>query len=76
MLRTRRISIRPPSEDTPVRRLVRAIARRLTLFGNLAFLLGSMFFLSDASQTPGVWLFIFGSVAYLLDGLRRTPDQP
>lgn len=76
MLRTRRLPLSPPPEDTAVRRTLRAIARRLPLAGNLAFLVGSLFFLSDASQTTGVWLFILGSAAFLVDGLLRPDDRP
>lgn len=59
-----------------MRRLVRAIARRLPLAGNLAFLVGSVLFLSEAAQTVAVWLFILGSATFLLDGLRGGEDRP
>lgn len=49
-------------------RTLRAIVRDyewihivIGLAGNLAFVVGSVFFLSASTQTAGVWLFIFGS---------------
>ena len=52
---------------------IERVATRLHLgtFGNACFLIGSVAFLSDASQTFGVWLFIAGSAAFLVDGLTR-----
>lgn len=46
---------------------------RLATFGHLCFLIGSVAFLDDATVRLGVWLFIAGSAAFLVDGLRR-PD--
>lgn len=43
----------------------------LATFGHLCFLIGSVAFLDDASMRLGVWLFIAGSSAFLVDGLRR-----
>lgn len=80
MLRLRRLStrpvlVRPAAAGGSLRRARRALAGRLQVLGNLAFLVGSVLFLSEASQTAGVWLFIVGSVAFLLDGLRPAPKR-
>ena len=39
------------------------------LFGNASFFVGSVFFLFESLQRPGVWLFIVGSAGMLLDSL-------
>ena len=57
-----------------VLRLPRPLARlrlRLATFGHLCFLIGSVLFLDDATVRAGVWLFIAGSSAFLVNGLRR-----
>lgn len=41
----------------------------LGLLGNLAFFVGSIFFLWDSTQTIGTWLFIIGSAGMLLGSL-------
>lgn len=60
-------------EEPAVRRRVRSLrhaARRsLALSGNLSFLIGSVMFLFGPAERMGVWLFILGSAAYLLDAL-------
>ncbi len=53
----------------------RRAGRHLGTLGNVAFLVGSVAFLSDAWQTSGAWLFILGSAAFLIDGLARRGDR-
>lgn len=65
---------RPPAPVAPAPRSVRDAARSLTTAGNLCFLVGSVLFLSDASQAAGVWLFIAGSTAFLVAGALRGGD--
>ena len=74
MLRARAPRIRPIPPYTLLQRTWRGVARRLGLTGNIAFLVGSLLFLSDTSQTAGVWCFILGSALFLIDGLR--PPKP
>lgn len=65
MLRSLRArTLRAPS---PPRR--RRLARRLANTGNTAFFVGSLLFLSSASERAGVWLFVVGSAALLLASL-------
>lgn len=52
-----------------------ATRRQLGTFGNACFLLGSVAFLSDASQTFGVWMFIAGSAAFLVAGLTDDGER-
>lgn len=59
----RAVTSRPPT--------ARRALRHLGTLGNAAFLVGSVLFLSETSQTSGVWLFILGSAAFLVDGLTR-----
>lgn len=71
-------AVRPESSEEPaVRRRVRslrlAVRRSLALSGNLSFLIGSVMFLFGPVERMGVWLFILGSAAYLLDAL--LPSQ-
>ena len=73
MLGTRR-TMSKPGHARFVRRRWRTLAQRATLAGHAAFLVGSVLFLSDASETIGVWLFIFGSATFLIDGLGRGGD--
>jgi hypothetical protein len=41
----------------------------LGIIGNLAFFVGSIFFLWDSTQLMGTWLFIIGSAGMLLGSL-------
>lgn len=45
----------------------------LGLAGNIAFFIGSLFFLSDAEhyKTLGTWLFVFGSFFMLIGATGR-----
>jgi hypothetical protein len=65
---------RAPAVVAPAPRPVRHAARSLTTAGNLSFLVGSVLFLSEASQVAGVWLFIAGSSAFLVAGAIRDRD--
>lgn len=58
---------------------VRAVARNyegvhtgLGLAGNLAFLVGSVFFLLESLKTAGVWLFIVGAAGMLIGSIGRA----
>ena len=49
----------------------------LGILGNVAFVVGSIFFLFESLKTAGVWLFIIGSTGMLVGSLgqivvRRT----
>lgn len=44
----------------------------LGLAGNLAFLVGSVFFLDEDLKTAGVWLFIVGAAGMLLGSIGRA----
>ncbi|MBY5163025.1 YrhK family protein [Salsipaludibacter albus] len=83
----------PSETDTPRRGTSRAWRRRaiawveefhwfhtsLGLFGNVAFFLGSVFFLSESLKTAGIWLFVVGSLGMLLgslgDAVARAEDD-
>lgn len=39
------------------------------MFGNLSFLIGSIFFLYDQLQPVGTWLFIIGSAGMLFGSI-------
>ena len=54
-----------------LRRPLAPLRLRLSTFGHLCFLIGSVLFLDDATVRTGVWLFIAGSSAFLVDGMRR-----
>lgn len=41
----------------------------LGIFGNVCFFVGSIFFLSEALQGLGTWLFIVGSAGMLIDSV-------
>lgn len=41
----------------------------LGLLGNVAFFVGSVFFLFESLKTAGVWLFILGSLGMLLGSI-------
>ena len=41
----------------------------LGLVGNVAFLVGSVFFLWEAMKTAGVWLFIVGALGMMLGAI-------
>jgi len=41
----------------------------LGLMGNLAFVVGSVFFLFDPLKDPGIWLFVAGSAGMLLGSI-------
>ena len=64
----------------PVEELVQDYEWFHTLFGiigNVAFVVGSIFFLFESLKTAGVWLFIIGSSGMLVGSLgqivvRRT----
>lgn len=43
----------------------------LGLLGNLTFFVGSILFLSDDTESIGVWLFIIGSAGMLIGSLGR-----
>lgn len=53
------------------RRLLR-IQHRSSMFGNLCFLTGSLFFLSEKLQTAGVLLFVAGSLGLVVGGILPT----
>ena len=44
----------------------------LGLVGNVAFFVGSIFFLFESLKTPGVWLFIIGSFGMLIGSVGRV----
>ncbi|MDZ7799233.1 MAG: YrhK family protein [Trueperaceae bacterium] len=86
MLRTRTALIpgsaaaRPDApEESAMRRRVRALRRtarrQLATWGNLSFLIGSVLFLWGPAERIGVWLFIVGSAAYLLDTLATSSER-
>lgn len=43
----------------------------LGVIGNVAFFVGSIFFLFESLKTAGVWLFIVGSFGMLIGSLGR-----
>jgi hypothetical protein len=47
----------------------------LGIFGNLAFLVGSIFFLWETMKTAGVWLFIVGSLGMLISSIGSAIVQ-
>jgi len=49
----------------------RAFLTGLGLLGGLAFVVGSVLFLNPERYTEGVYLFIFGSLAMLLERLGK-----
>jgi len=49
----------------------RAFLTGLGLLGGLAFVAGSVLFLNPERYTEGVYLFLFGSVALLLERLGK-----
>lgn len=53
------------------RRLLR-IQHRSSMFGNLCFLTGSLFFLSEKLETAGVLLFVAGSLSLVVGGILPT----
>lgn len=73
MLRTRRPLRFPTPRRLLAQDLPRAVERNLGLVGNAAFLIGSLFFLSESLQTLGVWIFIVGSATVLIAQLRTGP---
>lgn len=69
MTRPRVVPLRP----------IRAVARNyewvhtgLGLVGNLAFLVGSVFFLDESLKSAGVWLFIVGAAGMLIGSIGRA----
>ena len=44
----------------------------LGLVGNLAFLVGSVFFLSESLKIAGTWLFIVGAAGMLIGSIGRA----
>jgi hypothetical protein len=44
----------------------------LGLIGNLAFLIGSILFLSDSTKQVGTWLFIIGASGMLVGSIGRA----
>ncbi len=50
---------------------VRTLLTLLGLSGGLAFVVGSVLFLNPDRYTEGVYLFIYGSTAMLLERLGR-----
>lgn len=44
----------------------------LGIFGNVAFLIGSICFLFESSKTVGVWLFIAGAAGMLIGSVGRA----
>lgn len=58
---------------------IRALTRRfepihtgIGIFGNIAFFVGSIFFLFAGLKTVGTWLFIVGSFGMLIGGVGRA----
>jgi hypothetical protein len=47
----------------------------LGIFGNIAFLIGSIFFLWESLKTAGVWLFILGSLGMLIASIGSAIVQ-
>ncbi len=41
----------------------------LGILGNMAFLVGSIFFLWESLKTAGIWLFILGSLGMLISSV-------
>lgn len=71
-------------EEHALRALVRRydwVHTSLGIFGNVAFLLGSVCFLFESWKTVGVWLFIAGAAGMLVGSLgqalvgRQTVEQ-
>ncbi|HHN93277.1 YrhK family protein [Oceanithermus sp.] len=54
-----------------MRRAQKKALTALGLSGGLAFVVGSVLFLNPDRYTEGVYLFIFGSAAMLLERLGR-----
>ena len=54
-----------------MRRRQRDLLTLLGLSGGLAFLVGSVLFLNPDRYTEGVYLFIYGSAAMLIERLGR-----
>jgi len=44
----------------------------LGILGNVAFFVGSIFFLWESTKTAGVWLFIMGSLGMLIASVGST----
>lgn len=44
----------------------------LGIFGNVAFLIGSVCFLAESTKTIGVWLFIAGAAGMLLGSIGEA----
>lgn len=42
------------------------------IFGNVTFIVGSVFFLFPGLQAAGIWLFIFGTFGMLLGSLGEV----
>ena len=47
----------------------------LGLVGNVAFVVGSVFFLFESLKTAGVWLFVVGSLGMLLGSIGQKVVQ-
>lgn len=43
----------------------------LGLLGNITFFIGSILFLSDDTETIGIWLFIIGSAGMLIGSIGK-----
>jgi len=54
-----------------VNRLASDVLTALGILGGLAFVLGSIFFLRPNLYEEGVYLFIFGSIAMLVERLGK-----
>lgn len=59
------------AEDRRSPRLGERLPTAAPLVGNAAFLIGSVCFLSEATQTAGVWAFVIGSALLLGEQLRK-----
>ncbi|MFP5309938.1 MAG: YrhK family protein [Actinomycetes bacterium] len=65
----------PPVVRTLLEELVQEyewVHTALGILGNVAFLAGSALFLSDATKTAGVWLFIAGSAGMLVGSVGQA----
>jgi len=51
----------------------------LGILGNLTFFVGSIFFFYESLKTPGIWLFVIGSLLMLIgaigDGLVKYVNR-
>lgn len=67
-----------PPELVPVRTFVKEnewFHTIVGIFGNVSFVLGSIFFLFPELERAGVWLFIAGSSGMLLGSVGRAIER-